>query len=902
MKICFKHIRKKLAVIGLTTLASLSLTGCGEDLFAFATGNLTNEIDNRFSKNIDIVNQLYQVSLISEKDKEAWIKHIEGVRNSTLKERDVTVYEDQDGDGTAETPVNKSVRCTDLTFDGDGNIHGTTYRAFSRYCVYEDVDNYLAQVGLYSGDDKYDEYTKIISDQGGLTAYSLGDYLDSSKAFGTNNGAGEATRTPGNEEVIHIIKEGTAFDENLDFEIRVLNPELSAEKLDELIGILNQPTIDYGKIDSENFFVNATDTNGEKVTFAKLIDLTQDDLIKQSIDNGTQDKINEPGIDLDVYQPLYNSETYAGSIRFYEFNQAEMNKILDFMGIDSTSGINTEKWLIRKKGQTGSNVMYLMQYPVYYVEGFQDYRDSSGNIDKTRAEADVNKSELAVNIKTGNILYTKNGASSVITSNGDPYLTFGNSLKSTEATGLSSFILNGITTVNMKDSMSTSKDATVVIPRIVLRDYLELTYAPSYKTGDSFCKVVVMGRKLRLVNMSAEDVGAFNTKSTGVTRGKLPANIKDQVDAIRKNSGTKTNSTITTTPSTSGSGTITNTSIYKSLNNYIPLATDNQKKMVFDKSKPIAMFVSADGRILEDSPEIMITEIASIDHINMSEVIVRLGDSTEAIEIKTPRNKDDEETADGLYHYVTQDFITTTTSFPGPIVGQTDWKADSQKMSNNAKATDSQIHQQFYGMLVATNLFDNALFSSWLNSPDENASLDWWITYLADNGYAYSLSTGEVEKYLYDNFRYELQQNGIVMLDLEVVKKIQEEMDAEAEADNIQMIRTVFVTMGWALILYACILFISYQFDTTTDLGLRLVNTLTIGNWEPVKDMNDCPYMDTSGLKYVDIKRISVSCLLIVCVGVFLVIFDVYDLVLALIRMLGTLALEINEILTGITS
>ena len=901
MNFDFKHIKKKLALIGMLGFTCTALTGCGDDLRTFATGDLTNKLDNRFDRNIQIVEDLYEVSLISAQDRENWIKHIKGVKDSTLQDRKVTYMKDTDGDNVGDTETTETIRCTDLSFDDNGKVGGTMYRSFSYIKVYETVDNLLNSCGISSGTDSYTKYSKIINDQGGIGLYSLGDYLNSDKALNLGNGAGVHATNIGDEAVIHIIEEGTAFDQGLDFDIRVLKPNIKPEELDIVIGLLqDSANIDYNKLDG--YFQSATDTSGEAIKFSDLIELNQDNIITKSRDNSSGDKTNEPGLDLAVYQPLgTDKEFFAGSIKFYEFNQKEINKILNFMGIDSTTGINTDKWLIRKRAETGNNVMYLMEYPVYYVEGFQDYTKADGNLDKNKVEASVAKSDLSVNIKTKSIIYTNNGASSVITSTGDPYLTFGDSLNSTGASGLSSFVVCGLAKVNMNDGMDVANNKEAVVPRVILRDYLELTYAPNFETDDSGTELVVLGRKLRLVNFSREDAGSFDG-SSGITTRALPGDIITKIDSIK--SEDEKDEDITDTPSNSGSGEdIRNTSVYRGILGFkqlIPLSAGNQQKLVFDKGLDVAQFVSASGEIITSSPGIKITELASIKYINSDDTIVRLADNVETLSAKHPRNKNETETVDGLYHSVTDGFIDTTTAFPGTVVGQADNTQDKNKMKNNAWAEDTQIHQQFYAMFVATNLFDNGLFSSWLNSPDENASLNWWITYLNDNGYVYELSTSAVEKYLYDNFVYELQQNGIVMLDLEVVHKIQEDLDEEAHADTVTFIRTVFTTLGWALVIYACILFLCWQLDTNADLGLRLTNTLTLGNWEPIKDINECPYMDTSGVKYVDMKRLGVSCMIIITAGIFLIIFNVYDIVLLLIRALGVLAQEINEMLTGI--
>lgn len=896
------RIKKKLVLLGMLGIVTTTLTGCGNDLYTFATSDLTAMLDDRFNKNIDIVKQLYEVGLITQLEHDGWIKHINTVKDSTLKEREVTIIQDGE-ESTAK------IRCTDLTFDDKGKVKGTTHMSFSRIQTYT-LEGVLNAAGI--SDANKQVHRDSIEEQGGMTFFSLGNYLASEYALNMSNWSeGEfIERSDENVKPIHIIAQGTAFDDGLDFDIRVLKENMTPEEMDKVVKELGQADLNYGEIDK--YFVDATDMNGDKILFSELINLNKSNLIAYSIyadsiarKRPDEEGGNMPGYDMGVYQLLGDGDFYTGAIRFYEFNSREMNKVLKFMGIDAKTGMNTHKWILRTARDSGNNVLYLMEYPVYYVTGFQDYTNTDGTINKNKVEAQLQKSTLSINLKTHDIIYNFNGASSVITSDGDPYLTFGDSLNVTEAGGLSSFVASGAAKININEGLDFDNPKEIVIPRIILRDYLEITYAPGFDTSDDY-DLVVLGRKLRLVNFSREDAGTFYGGSGVVTRSFELSEAQTKISELKSKSNSgDSGGSITNPPAGSGSGDdLSNLSIYKDIlgvKQLIPLAKSTQKKLVFDKNEPIAQFVSADGVLLTDSPSIMINELGSIPVINGSTpYVARLGDTVESIGAKHPRDAKETETVDGLYQYVTQNYVNTTTSFPGTAVGKEDYLIDKAKMADNAKSTDTHIHQQFYGMFVSTNLFDNGLFSSWLNSPDENASLAWWIEYLEANGYSYALSTGAVENYLYDNFKYELQQNGIVMLDLEVVHKIQEEFDEDTERETVSFIRTVFKTLGWALIVYASILFLAWQLDTNADIGLRLTNTLTLGNWEPIKDIKDCPYMDTSGVKYVDMQRLGISCMIILLTGVLLIIIDVYDIVLLLIRMLGVLAQEVNEILTGI--
>lgn len=895
MGIDFRHIKKKLALLGMLALTSISLTGCGEELREFATTTLVNDLDTRFDINIQLLQNLYNAGLLTQNEFKTWQEHIEGVRSSTLVDREVT-YKDEN-----EDEVTGVKRCTDILIDKeDGTITGSSYKSLSRLKIYSE-NQLIADCGA-TGEDA-DFLRDNIAKQGGVNYLMLGNYLASEKALNEYNvdnvttGATEISVNSVKVKPLHIIENNINFID-LDFNIKVLNPNIDYSKMDDLIQMLKSGEVDYTKLDTE-YFQDAQDTSGNKVMLSDLIDLDVNKLIKNSVyvDNSSDD--NTPGHDLAVYQEFGGTKHYVGSMRFYEFNKDEIDKITNFMGIDSTTNVNTDKWLIRKKQDTGKNTLYLMEYPVYYVTGFQDYTDQSGNIIKNKTEATIEQSELSVNIKTGNILYTKNGASSVITSTGDPYLTFGSSVNSTGAEGDSSFFMCGVTNVDLANGLDDVDSTEVTTGRLILRDYLEVTYAPNFDELDD-TGLVVLGRKLRLVNMQRETASDFDGSDSISKRDSDYSKLNEAIE-LKNGSDNNGKSRDNAEPQSSGGGNVNlhNKQPLSWLTN-IPLASGSkQTKLVFDKDRAIAQFVNHDGIIVDELNSVMITDLSSIDTLLEEEVLLKPVDSVSALDASSPQNKDETNTTRGLATATTQNWVDTTTQFPGPIVGKNDYEKDNSTMSSNANYEETQIHQQFYGMFVATDMFEKGLFSTWLNSPDEEASLSWWITYLADNNYVYALSTTAVENYLYKNYTYELQKSGIVMLDLEVVARIQEEMDLEKEASESRNIRTAFKILGWFLIVYGLVLFLSWMLDVNADTGLNLTNKLTLGNWYPIKDLTDTPYMDSENRKYVDLSKLTINCMVIVLVGILLIFIDVYSIVSLLIKLLGVLALQINKMLTG---
>lgn len=899
MKFNTKYIKKRIVLGFMVGLLSLTLTGCGGDLMGFATGELTNMLDNRFSKNVEIVDNLYEVELITETEWKEWKQYIEEQRSKTLKERKVTIP-DEEGN-----LVEQLVRCSDISYDSSSKkVKGTTYRSFSHIKTYSD-DNILAgrstTVLTGGGKSEYDRIKELIDKNNGVNYLMLGNFLNTDHALDVGVGVPGSGDTPNSTIFpLHIIEEGTEFSDGIDFEIRVLKPNLSSADLDKIISITkSEDAIDYGELD--RYFENAKDSSGDKVMFSDLIDLNNGDIIKESTFVSESYDENEPGKDLSVKQPVGGKDYYVGSLRFYEFNYEEIKKVLNFMGIDPVNNVNTEKWLIRKKRSTGNNVLYLMEYPVYYVTGFQDLTNSDNSIDKSKVEANINESNLAINLKTKELIYKYNGSSSIITSNGAAYYTLGDSLGLTSEDGLSSFMLNGYTQVNITDGLDVDKDIKVTTGRIILRDYLEATYAPGFATSDT-SDLVVLGRKLRLINTMSYEAGTFN-KGDNVDARFERETLDDALALLDKIKESEESEDDITT-SSSGSGTTPETLEwykYDRLTLNTPLAGEIQTKLVWDKDMPIAKFVNASGEILQDSPELMITDFASVNQLVTDKILLKLSEKNESITAQNPENRLETSTTDSLPISLTQNYVDTTTSFPGNYIGKDDFNADKQKMQQNASAEDSQIHQQFYAMFVATDFFEKGLFTSWLNSPDEEACLGWWVAYLNANGYLYDLSQGAVEDYLYKNYAYELSQDGgKVILDLKVVEFIQDQMDEQQDEERATWLRTLFRILGVLLIIYSSILMIAWLVDTNADFGFQIVTVMTLGHWIPIKDPDDCPYIDQEKRKYVDFTNVCISSSIMILVGVLLLLVDVFDIVLFLIKLLGGLAQEINKMLTGV--
>lgn len=230
---------------------------------------------------------------------------------------------------------------------------------------------------------------------------------------------------------------------------------------------------------------------------------------------------NEPGKDMII--TMGNEPIMA--IRVIEFNKEAVNTLKEKIGL------NKNRYMVI------NNKAYLMEYPIGYIDGFKE------NEDRESYKSIIKESQIGFNLLTGDFSkfeINKDGVitnSSVVTNKEDPYLTFDGAKSSSDETK-ASLVLYGSTGVsvegeeedecnvpwNMAIGTYTTndgeiKDRIVNTGRIVLRDYLEATYAPGVVGSD---KLIVLGRKLRILKLEgskADIVARFYDKDGNLLEG-----------------------------------------------------------------------------------------------------------------------------------------------------------------------------------------------------------------------------------------------------------------------------------------------------------------------------------------------------------------------------------------------
>lgn len=326
-----------------------------------------------------------------------------------------------------------------------------------------------------------------------------------------------------------------------------------------------------------------------------------------------------------------------------------------------------------------------------------------------------------------------------------------------------------------------------------------------------------------------------------------------------------------------------------------------QTIITFDKSKSIAIFVDAEGNKIANTSNLMVTDFCDYERLMRGERIFRPTGKGEAASNGEARDAS-AKSANSLPWTSTHGSVICTTRFPGNAIGQSDYSIDCSEAIQNASTSTKmpEMHQVFYAMATSADLFSTSLFSSWVNVSSNTTGMQWWNDWLSINNYIYHLDASELEEYLYNNFKYELGQSGVVILDLNIIKKIQQEINGENQYNENKKIRTLFPVIGWLLIVYSFILIVAYLIDTNADLNYNILSIITFNKMVAVKYKSDIPPTDAEHRRYMTLTKLLIKCMIIITTGILLIVIDTFRLVLVFIQTFGELARLISELLEGI--
>lgn len=467
----------------------LLLTACDTEIPLSALDNLYNSLNNRVAANQNIATELYRAGLMTE------------ANYNTIQERVNDTYN--------KIIAKLNSTSSDEVTDGFKLLMPAV------------VDwRLVPNRGLNCGD----EHTGVDCCETQANNNFVLNFLYA-KFSSTLTGAARIDNNNSTISPLELIDPNSADQimETMNYPIYVLNEGVS---LDDVKAFLDQYSTANSFTDeffqkSDNYFHELKDKDGKTVTLLNPDD-PENQLIgistsntpyvdeNQKVSKGVSlkdryslganyNKSNTPGVDMVITQ---HNDYDVMVVRFREFNTTAYEKIRN------TLGLGEQKYMVTATENGGR--VYLLQYPVGYVSGFELSADGQS------FTSTIAKSNLEINIKTEKI-----------------YKVTGDSVNATDVDALkaretevdlnnayislsggspdtSSFEIYGETGVGDVDSGAWNltfggQDQVASIPRIVLRDYLEASYTPGVTVGSGGTtdKFAVYGRKIRILKFEA---------------------------------------------------------------------------------------------------------------------------------------------------------------------------------------------------------------------------------------------------------------------------------------------------------------------------------------------------------------------------------------------------------------
>lgn len=865
----------------ITTFGVLTMTGCGSSLSTYFTSDLPKSLDERGQINKDIAKSLLDAGFIDKTMYANLCSQIDTEVRAIIDKAVVTGDESQALQNGAVQAFSKATSAvyprkpTLVEYEEDGKDGAKdTKKGVPNYNLYEktekdgkgtDISDYPLSyfvasnyiISNYYNGQKYNADALISQGK-----YPLGSWTDlPAENVEPINFFG------GQDNIIETLNDRFRAD------MYVLDAEAiqsSGKSVDEVFAAI-KTAVDKDDISGvTNYFKKLTDENGKAVTLMP----STFNLIGDSTSN--KDKsINRPGKDLVMTQKLWYIYDSNGdaiyykdakdadedsavaknlevlSLRFTEFNQDA------FEELQNTININSGAYYFDNLNSTSSSGgqtthCYVLTYPISVIDKF-NLDESTGSV---TAEFN-NDSGMAVSIQTGKLIsydYDTNGTSFKTTcheiTTSDPYLTMnfdssvGDEKSSLVCDGYRTYDIN-VLTLDKKGNTETSTK-TILIPRIILRDYLEATWAPGSVTYDE--TAVVFGRKIRFRTDKAfwatADPLSFNNKTYNCNTLQYNINNKDWCASFIDIDGLEVGSL---------------TKLY---------VTD---------------FCDIDALAIGDSSLGTSNKWAAYTVKNFREAGI-----TQSIQECSAESNEESPTQDKLAKDTSVTSIKVSMGFPSKYIGSTDLYNTSAEV------------QRFYCVMTTKGMFDSALYSDWINSSASKESLNWWNSYLAAHGYDYTIGADQVSTYLQTNYRYELSQQGAIILDLDTINKIQEIYNAEDEDSRASLIRTIFVVLGIFLIAYAMTLMLCWIIDTNVDLGFSLTNKVTLGHWIAIQYDEELPSYNNEDHCYIDGKHMLIRCLIMVAVAIVVIRVDASEIMLVLINTFGKIASYVEDMIRGL--
>lgn len=793
---------KRVVLTCAVAMASLTLSGCSATLRTFVNSGLQSQVDARVNENIACVEQLKTAGLLSSDKAEDIKDNIKGngqylkrafqqlSSNASSSWQGSDVMKAATGIakyGDCEANVLAYARETDTIGDDDDSVDADELM----------LGNYILANG-YSTDESIgweEKYGWFVRDNGG-----------------TDESTG-AIRPINPVDLVSLDEDDLEISDN--FKVYVLDPEKIAshnftdtgKAMDNIKEIFDTYVDSSGKLTEEaSSYLDGFYSEVDGISLFDGFDATCLIGTTKTQDGGHL----TAGYDMQIMQGGLG----VIRIRLNEFNQEAVDNLCSM--VSSSNG----KYILNAK--TGK--AYLVEYP---VEVINEMYTTNG----TDVSASLTQSDIAVNVKSGEIIkYVDVDGQAMpdrytIGSNIENYTSYLGTYGSDNENGsaCSSFALLGSQQVTIEANYIGQQTSEVTSTRnittagIVLRDYLETSYAPGYL--DTSKDLVVFGRKFRFNITGIDSSGELQLKYD---------NIAAMVD-------------------------INGEAVLDSDGNAIQLDADDIMTIRSD-------IAYSDRR---DNDSYFIERLRKAGETDGQIVQERATTQSNPPKIAELRIRASEK-------------ISPIERFPSERLDAGDYE-------------ESPTQPVMYAFGTCTDLFEKGLYASWISSSSPTSSLSWWTQWLSSVGYSYGTTAQSVEDYLAGNYSYELQQQGVVMIDLDTVAMIQNDIDILNNERNNATRRTLFKVMGIALIAYGIILMLCWTIDTQVGLGLDLYKIASFGRWQAMKYKSDIPTGEKLS-KYVALGRMLLNSIIIISIGTVIIRLNVVNVLYRIVGSFGKLA------------
>jgi len=443
-----------------------------------------------------------------------------------------------------------------------------------------------------------------------------------------------------------------------------------------------------------------------------------------------------------------------------------------------------------------------------------ELKTKEGSIDEFIAS--FKESDIRINIKTGKLIKNSNawgveGAEGNVFEDSDPYLIVGGD--DGTGGGVSSFII-GDESLGKSTIIVSDRQVPVETGKIVLRDYLEATYAPGVVSGEN---VVVFGRRLRFSRFSGskdDEVARFYNQAGNVIEDKPALLIDSFADMVS----------------------------------------------LLSNQSPHVRYIDRRG---ETGGEEVIEEEEDYSNQDIKDSLIRV-DNLRRTKVNS---------------------IEPIAGFPGEHIGNVD-------VGDNNKPL-------FYAIAVRENMFETGIFSGWINSQEPENSLRWWVDWLANENraYQYTINTTALENLLMGNYTFELQQEGLIILDLETIRKITAGFIEEDRVGSIVWFRTMFIILGYLLLVLSIIIMMCWVVDVNINFNVGILEKLSLGHWIAVRHAEGVSDYDGEKRRVIDFKGLVGIVLKVMVLGAVLLMVDVVEVVVRLVELLGGISIWVGNLL-----